>query len=490
MGLTQFAVEKRVISYFAAFLLVAGGIASFFALGQLEDPDFSIKTAVVSTPYPGASPEEVELEVTDRIEKALQELPSIKNLYSVSSAGMSTVKVDIQDQYWFDVLPQVWDELRHKISDVTPTLPPGAEEPIIADDFGFVYGFVLAVTGDGYTPAELDDYVDALRKELATVPGVARVELWGTPDKVIYVDISEKQIAELGLTMEAITGTLTLQNMVVDAGHVDHQNLRFRIAPTGQFASPEEIGDLQIRATLRDVITSLPVGASAESLERTELIRIRDIGTVKRATLEPPRWEMRYNGLHAQAISLANVTGGNMVDTGRAIDERLVELKAALPIGIEVHKVAWQSDLVEKSISDFMINLIEAILIVLVVLTVPMGWRMGVIIGGALIFTILGTFMVMGIMGIDLHRMSLGALVIALGMMVDNAIVVSDGIFARLKQGTRRRAARLLPMKKTAYISGISIRATTPLSKQRSTILNRTAVRTALCPATQAEARQ
>ena len=456
MSLTEFAIEKRAISYFAIFLLGVGGAAAFSSLGQLEDPDFSVKTALVVTQYPGASPHEVELEVTDRIEKAIQEMPQVKDLYSTSTAGVSTVRVDILDEYWADRLPQVWDELRNKADDVAASLPPGAGAPEVVDDFSFVYGFVLAMTGDGFSKAELDDTIDLIRKELALVPGVARAEPWGVPDKVVYVDASQAQLSELNMTGENIAATLAQQNMVVDAGHVDVQGLRYRIAPTGEFRSADEIGELQIRPTLADILTNLataPAGdAPASDRGRSdELIRIRDIATITQTTLEPPRWEMRWNGRYAQGISLANIAGGNIVDTGRALDARLAELVEDLPVGIEIHKVAWQSDLVATSVREFMVNLLMAIVIVLAVLTVPMGWRMGVIIGGALLFTILGTFLVMAVLDIDLHRMSLGALVIALGMMVDNAIVVSDGIFARLQGGMDRKRAAIESATSTAW---------------------------------------
>ena len=446
MSLTRLAIEKKTVTYFAVILLLLGGTAAFFSLGQLEDPDFTVKTGMVVTRYPGASPEEVELEVTDRLEKAIQELPQLKNLYSTSSAGVSAIRVDIREEFWADRLPQVWDELRNKVSDAAPELPPGAGPPQVLDDFGFVYGFVLAVTGDGFTKAELDDAVDRLRKDLAVVPGVSRVELWGTPDKVIYLDVDQAQLSELGLTGENIALTLAQQNMVVEAGHVDIDPVRLRVEPTGQFRSAADIGDLQIRPSLADVLGNLvltPAEDGATPARSSELIRIRDVGSVIQTTLQPPRWEMRWNGEYAQGISLANVAGGNIVETGRALDARLAELIAELPIGIEVHKLAWQSDLVDASIRNFMVNLIMAIAIVLVVLTVPMGWRMGVIIGGALLLTILGTFMVMSVSGIDLHRMSLGALVIALGMMVDNAIVVADGILARLQRGMAREEAAI-----------------------------------------------
>ena len=256
MSLTAVAVEKRAVTYFVLVLLIVAGIASFFQLGQLEDPEFSIKTATIITKYPGASPEEVELEVTDRLEKAVQELESLKNIYSTSRAGLSTIKVDIKDDYWSDRLPQVWDELRNKIADAAESLPPGAETPAVGDDFGFVYGFLLAVTGDGFSAAELEDFTEGLRKDLGLVDGVSRVELWGVQPKVIYLDISEQQLSALGLSGESIAQTLQMQNAVVDAGWVDVDKRRLRISPTGQFTSPEDIENLLIQPTFIDSVQS------------------------------------------------------------------------------------------------------------------------------------------------------------------------------------------------------------------------------------------
>ena len=221
MSLPAQAIERKVLTNFLVFLILVAGVFSYFQLGRLEDPDFTIKTAVIVTQYPGASAEEVELEVTDRLEKAIQELPQLDNLYSLSRAGLSIIKVDIKESYWADRLPQVWDEMRRKINDIRPQMPIRALPPEIMDDFSFVYGFVLAITGDGYSYAELEDYADFLQKDLSLVRGVARVELWGVQPKVIYLDISEAQVAALGLTIEDILLTLASQNAVVPAGHVE-----------------------------------------------------------------------------------------------------------------------------------------------------------------------------------------------------------------------------------------------------------------------------
>ena len=449
MSLAAIAVDKRAVTYFFAIILLVGGTASFFALGQLEDPAFSIKTAVITTTYPGASPEEVEREVTDRIELALQEMHELDYVESFSRAGFSLVKAEIRPEFWSDRLPQVWDILRRKIREVETQLPPGADRPVIADDFGDVYGFQLALTGDGFTYGELEEYAKELKKQLSLVPGVARIDLWGVQPRAVYIDVSQAQLSALGLTDADVGGTLRKQNMVVDAGSVDVQDQRLRIAPTGQFESPEDIAGLQIRSSIADEFGNLTTTTGGQ--DSAELIRIGDIGTVKSGYLTPPPTLMRYNGEPAVGISITNIAGINLVDLGRAIDKRLEELVRRLPVGVDVHRVHWQSDIVAEAINGFLISFLEAVGIVLVVLALAMGWRMGIIIGCALVLTILGSFMLMAIFGIDLQRMSLGALIIALGMMVDNAIVVADGVAVRLKQGMDRTQAAVEAASKPAW---------------------------------------
>jgi multidrug efflux pump subunit AcrB len=441
MSLPAFAVENRAFLYFAALLLAIAGVASFFNLGQLEDPEFAVKNAVVTVRYPGASAEEVELEVTDRIEIALQELPQLDFVESWSRPGESLVAIEIKDEFWADRLPQVWDELRRQINDVRPSMPPGVEEPVISDDFGDVFGFQLAVVGDGFTHAELEEFAKELRKELGVVEGVARADLWGVQQRVIYLDVSETQLAQLGLSDSSIENTLRQQNMVVDGGNVDVQERRIRIAPTGEFRSPEDIGELTIRPSLADSVQNSGAGFVPE--RSSELIRIRDIGMVREGYLEPPITQMRFQGQPAIGISITNVAGANVVTVGEAIDRRLAELVPRLPIGIEVRRVHWMSDIVAEAVDGFLISFAQAVAIVLIVLTVFTGWRMSIIIGTALIMTILGTFLVMAIAGVDLQRMSLGALIISLGMMVDNALVVADGMAVRLQQGMDRRKAAI-----------------------------------------------
>jgi multidrug efflux pump subunit AcrB len=449
MNLAKLAIENRAVTYFAVFLILAGGVFSFFSLGQLEDPQFTVKTAVVSTTYPGASPEQMELEVTDRIELALQEMPEIDYLESWSRAGSSLIKVNIKPEFWSDRLPQVWAKLRAKVRDVESTLPPGAGRPDVSDDFGDVFGFQIALTAEGFDYADLENYAKVVKKELSLVKGVARVDLWGVQDKVIYLDVAQTQLSELGITDSNLRATLNQQNMLVDAGSVDLQDRRFRIAPTGEFSSPEEIGDLSVVTSIADTLSNLGAsvssgrGAGPRPANSDEIIRIRDIGEVRQGYLDPPRWQMRYNGRPAVGISITTIAGANVVEVGRAIDRAIDGFMERLPIGIELQRVHWMSDIVAKSVNDFLISFGEAVLIVLVIIALTMGLRMGVIIGTALIATILVSFVLMAMFDIDMQRMSLGALVIALGMMVDNAIVVADGVAVRLQKGMDRTQAAI-----------------------------------------------
>ena len=436
MNLAKLAIENRAVTYFVMFLILAGGISSFFGLGQLEDPEFTVKTAAVITTYPGASPQQVELEVTDRIELAIQELPEIDYLESFSRAGMSSIKVNIKAEYWSDRLPQVWNKLRAKIRDVESQLPPGVGRPVVSDDFGDVFGFQIALTAEGFEYRELEEYAKIVKKELSLVKGVARVDLWGVQQKVVYVDVSATQLAELGLSDANLEATLNQQNMVVDAGSLDLQSRRFRIAPTGEFDTPEDIGDLSIRPSLTD---SLIAGGGRSD----EIIRIRDVGKVRSGYQEPPTTLMRYNGRPALGLSLTNVSGANVVEVGRAIDRAIDRMTEHLPVGVELQRIHWMSDVVDQAVKDFLISFAEALIIVLVIIAGAMGMRMGVIIGTALILTILVSFILMSIFGIDLQRMSLGALVVALGMMVDNAIVVADGMATRLQKGMDRTQAAI-----------------------------------------------
>ena len=372
--------------------------------------------------------------MVDLIENALQEMVELKNVYSMARPGLAIIKVDIQNQYWSDRIPQVWDQMRSKIRDVEDQLPPGAQRPGIGDDFGFVFGFLIGISADGYRYSELDEYVKAVRKELQVVDNVARVDTWGQQPRRVYLEISETQLSQLGIRSEDIQQTLQQQNLVVNAGSTNIQGQRFRMTVTGEFDSPEDIGNLRI--------SGVATSSRLQGERGDEIIFLRDIATIVDGYQDPPSTIMRMNGRPAIALAAAPVMGVNVVHVGRAIDQRLQEINAVLPIGIELQKISWQSDQISQSINDFLLSLVQAVLIVLAILAVTMGLKVGLIIGSSgLVFAILGTMLVMSIVGIDLHRVSLGAMIIAMGMMVDNAIVVVDGFIVRLKQGMEREAA-------------------------------------------------
>ncbi|NOE36369.1 MULTISPECIES: efflux RND transporter permease subunit [unclassified Ruegeria] len=436
MGLAAFSIRNAKFVWFTVVMLTLGGISAFFSLGQLEDPEFTIKTAVVTTLYPGASPDEVEQEVTERIELKLQEIKEIDYISSESRAGVSTIKVEIRPNYWSDQLPQIWDTLRRKVRDVETDLPPGAGRPAINDDFGDVFGLLLAMTSDGFSARELDDFAEDFKRELSLIDGVGRVDLWGDRDRVIYLETREEALAALGVSAQTILNTLQTQNAIVDAGRVNIGDYRMRIAPSGAFTSPKDIADLVVRPSGLD---------QAQSGQRRgpELLRLGEIVEVQEGYADPPTTMMRYNGLPSIGLAISFQSGVNVVSVGEAVDARVTELIAGLPVGIEVERVHWQSDDVNLAVSSFLVSLGQAVAIVLVVLTLAMGVRMGIIIGSGLILTILATFIPLAMLGIDLQRMSLGALIIALGMMVDNSIVVADGAMVRMSQGMDRAKAAI-----------------------------------------------
>jgi multidrug efflux pump subunit AcrB len=434
MKITQYAISKKTVSYFVVLILIGGGILAYQGLGQLEFPSFTIKTAVVATPYPGASAEEVEQEVTDLIETAIQQMAQVDEVRSISQTGLSIIYVDIKNQYFSDAIPQIWDELRRKVSDAQIYLPPGAGPAIVNDDFGDVYGVFFAVTGDGYTYEELKDYVDFLKRELLLVKDVASVDIWGNQQENINLIISRARLAELGISMQEIVNTLNLQNQVVDSGRVEVASDEIRINPNGEFTTVDDLAELLVRSDAQG-----------------NLIYLKDVVEIERGYADPPNWVMQYNSKPALGLGIATVDGGNVVDMGKAVRERIQELEAETPVGMELGIIAYQSDLVSASIKNFVINLAQAVAIVITVLCVTMGLASGMLMGAILLLTILGTFIFMQIMGIDFHIISLGALILALGMLVDNAIVVTEGILIHIQQGMQRKQAATETVAQTAW---------------------------------------
>lgn len=432
MNLTRLSIDRRTVSYILTLLLVTGGILSYQNLGRLEFPKFTIKTALVMTRYPGATALEVEQEVTDPMEIAVQQLSQIDEVRSMSKPGLSVVYVDIKDKYMSPDIPQVWDELRRQVNDLAPNLPPGIKPPVVNDDWGDEYGVFYALTGKGYTFSELEDFAEILKRELLLVQDVASVELWGDRTEVVNIEMSKARMAQFGVSVRQVLETLNRQNMVVDAGRVKVARDYVHIRPTGDFTSVSDMEKL--------LVTSNRQG---------DLVRLSDIATVSKGNLDPPQRIMRHNGKDALGIGVATVSDGNVVTMGKAVEKRIDELMDQAPVGMELDSIAFQADTVAKSVNTFVINLIEAMAIVIVLLCIFMGIASGLMIGAILLLTIFGTFIVMNIMDISLQLISLGALILALGMLVDNAIVVTEGILVKTRTGVSRRQAALETVEKT-----------------------------------------
>ena len=434
MNIGEYSVDRPVISWLIIIILVFGGIWAFKNMGKLEDPAFTIKLAKVITLYPGASAQQVQDEVTYHIEDALQRMEQVKHIkMSISRAGMSDIQIEFKDKYRAEDFPGIYDELRRKIADMKSKLPPGAQDPMIIDEFGDVYGVYLALTGQGYTWRDLWDLADRLKRELVLVQGVRKVIIGGAQQEVVYVDISRARLGELGISPGQIASILESQNVVADAGQVRVGEEYLRVSPTGEFASVVEIGDVLIGS------------------DDKKLLYLKDIADIVRAYEEVPSKMYYVNGRPALTLGISMQSGENVVAVGERLDQRIAELQGVIPVGMELTEIYNQPVEVDNSVSGFVVSVGQAVAIVIVVLLLFMGVRVGLIIGAVLLITVAGTLLIMHLQGIELQRISLGALVIALGMLVDNAIVIAEGILVRMQSGMRAAQAASEAVGKTIW---------------------------------------
>ncbi len=423
MNLAEFTIKNKVLSVIVILLTVFGGWSAYQNMPRFEDPEFTIRTAQIIVQYPGASPVEVAEEITAPLERAIQQLQEVDDVESVSSAGVAEITVNIK--YDFSKsradLQLVWTKLRNKVNDAQQSLPPGAGTPAVYDDFGDVYGLYYFLTGEGYTPAELRRYAKQLQSGLLQVDGVAKVLIDGVLPEAIYVEISRENATALGVSVSNVYNILSQQNAVVSAGDVNVGDRRLVIDPTGAIDSVEAIENLLI-----------------STAEGGRIIYLRDIASIWRGYQTPPRKLYRYNGQPAVALGVAGILGGNIVKIGQGVDAKIAESESRRPIGIELHEFYHQGKIVDASVQNFVVNVIAALVIVILTLLIFMGLKSASVIGAVLLLTIFATLATMNVTGIPMHRISLGALIIALGMMVDNAIVVTEGILVGVQRGIKK----------------------------------------------------
>ncbi|OLQ88174.1 transporter [Vibrio panuliri] len=434
--LAEFAIRQRTFLMFFTALSIIAGIYSYFDLGKLEDPSFTVKTAVVVTLYPGASAEEVELQVTDTIETKLQEMGELNRLRSISRPGMSMVFVDLKESLNSKALPQQWDLLRRKVNDVKLQLPSTAQISIVQDEFSEVYGMLFAIHSHDAKPEELRRYAEELQRQIKTVDGIKKVELHGVQPRTVYIDMPDERLAQYGVSFAQVWNQLSAQNMTYEAGKFDAGTERIRVHQGTQFQSLDDIRNLVIKGGVSELGTGL--------------VRLGDVADVRMGYQTPAVTENRYNGEPSVTLAVSPVNGINVVSLGDTIRDIIDQYQASLPLGVEISAVAYQPDEVAKSIDNFVGNLLESVAIVFVVLLIFMGFKSAAIVGGSLLLTILLTLIYMNIYEIDLHRVSLGTFILALGMLVDNAIVITDMMIAKLNKGVERTQAALESVKETA----------------------------------------
>lgn len=434
MDIAKYFIKQKTTSWLFAFLFLLGGTVSYLGLGQLEDPEFVLKQAIVVTQYPGASPVQVEEEITYPLENEIQKLPYVDNIKSITSAGTSQIIVEMKSIYRKQELRQIWDELRRKINDYSSQLPSGSYPPIVKDDFGDVFGVLLAITGEGFSNDEINDYVDFIRRELVLIDGVGKVAVEGQQQEQVIIEISHNKLVSLDISTDYLYQVLAQQNVVSNAGSVRVGNENIRFHPTGEFNSVQELGDLVVS----------PSG-------QTKRILLSDIATIYRDFKDVPNHVVRHNGQAAIYVGLSFSSGSNVVAVGEKLQQKLKELEAYRPYGMEVNTVYNQPEEVAESVSGFIESLAQAVAIVVVVLLLFMGVKTGLLIGGILFITVLGSFIFMNLLEIELHRVSLGALIIALGMLVDNAIVVVEGILVGIQRRLSKVEAASLIVRQTKW---------------------------------------
>ncbi len=437
MNIAEFCIKKATVTVSLAAAMLVAGILGYFHLGRLEDPEFTIKQAQIVTFYPGATAEEVANRVTDPLEVAVQQMGQLKRVTSTSYPGKSIICVEMKDQYTSADIPQIWDELRRKVNDKASRLPSGCGAPIVNDDYTDVYGVLYAIYGDGFTYAELKEHAKLLRRELLLCADVSKIDLLGDQQEIVSFEMSRAKMANLGVTPEMIRAVVAGQNEAAAAGKVRVDDKYVRIFPSGMVKTIDDF---------KRLIVTVPKGDGNFST-----ISLGDLMSIRRDYEEPPTCIVRYNGKPCVGLGISTVKGGNVMTMGAAIDRRMKELLPETPVGIEIGIVSHQASSVETAVNGFVVNLVESVIIVIAVLLFTMGMRSGLIIGSILLLTVMATVAVMNQMGIIFERISLGAFIIALGMLVDNAIVITEAVLVAAEKGESRTQAAIDVVKQSQW---------------------------------------
>ena len=431
-NLSDWALEHRSMVWYFMLIFLAVGISAYFSLGREEDPPFTIRSMLITAQWPGATAEDMSKQVTERIERAVQDLETLKRTKSVTGPGFTSVTVELNDTAKADKVRSTWLEVRAMVDDASADFPSGVRGPAYNDRFGDVYGNIYAFTGDGVTHRQLRDYVEDARSRVLTVKDAGRVEIVGAQDEVVYLDFSTRQLAALGISSSAVLAALQDQNAVSPSGVLQSGGERVAIRVSGQFTSEESLEALNLR-----------VG--------DQFFRLSDVATIRRGYEDPASTIFRFNGEPAIGLAIGMRQGANLLDFGEALEDEIHAIEADLPVGVEVHLVANQPEVVEEAVNGFTKALFEAVAIVLVVSFVSLGLRAGLVVALSIPLVLAITFAAMLYLDISLQRISLGALIIALGLLVDDAMIAVEMMVSRLEQGASRREAAIAVYTSTAF---------------------------------------
>lgn len=424
MNIPKFALDNPKVFYFFFAIMLIGGVISFDKLGKKEDSPFVIKQVVLVTQYPGATPEEVEKLITEPIEREVQSMAGVDEIKSESYFGMSKITVELLPSTSPSDIPAKWDELRRKILNIEPRLPSGASNVSVADDFGDVFGIYYGLTADdGFSYNDMRNWAQRIKTELVTVDGVQKVALYGEQTEVVNLFVSTSTLANLGVDPNAIVQTVSSQNQLVNTGVKEAGNMNLTILAAGTYADLQDI---------RNQVISTSDGNQ---------LRLGDIAVVERGYMDPPSSLMRVNGRRAIGVGVSTLPGRDVVKTGALVQERINHIMPLVPIGIELEPLYLENVIASEANNGFIINLIESVIIVIFIILLVMGWRAGILIGSSLLFSIGGTMLIMLFAGVGLNRTSLAGFIIAMGMLVDNAIVVTDNAQINMLRGVPRRKA-------------------------------------------------